>query len=249
MDLVKIFFDYEGTLIINNQVSQKGPFSLDWPRDAQFIVDTLKEKFTMNISEPNQNKLECIEITPNHFVIMFPQPQTINLAIPVVHTSSHYVNMKKYTVELGNTDEQTFFTIFSKQNDKVAFPLGIKVASPTITIQDNLIVLKDENVHFGYDPQNQIISFHKKYWNSLTPIQFRFLQLIQNKDFEQAASLLTFTTGPQALERYFGDFDIILNNYLDEQTIISVVQKTTSLYKKARNHKFSMDGGLIGNIQ
>ena len=250
MEFIRLVFDCQETVVINNQFTMTQAFYIDWPKDADVLVDNLGEKFLINVNN-NASKATIIQINPQHFIVQLPQIKQEEKELKIVFSATHYVNMKKYTVELANTGNETFFTIFSKQSEKFAIPLGVRVLSPQTSVERDKIILKDERIHLEYDPAKNTVVQNKKYWNNHTPLPFRFLQHIQNKEYEQAATLISFSTNPRALEKYFGEFEIILNNFLDDTSVLSVIPKPKSSgnHHKARNFRFTLEDGVIANIQ
>lgn len=77
------------------------------------------------------------------------------------------------------------------------------------------------------------------------PLQFYFLSLVQKGELEKARKLLGFEISVPALKKFFGEFDIILNNYLDCPKTFSILPKGERV---ARNLVFTIEGERIVDI-
>lgn len=82
-----------------------------------------------------------------------------------------------------------------------------------------------------------------KFENPSLPI--RFLSLIQDGEVAKARKLLGFEIGEDALRKWFGEFEILPNNYLGQSDVFSIVPKGKRI---ARNLKFEVSDALITNI-
>ena len=82
-----------------------------------------------------------------------------------------------------------------------------------------------------------------KFENPSLPI--KFLSLIQDGEVAKARKLLGFEIGEEALRKWFGDFEILPNNYLGQSDVFSIVPKGERV---ARNLKFEVSDALITNI-
>ena len=79
----------------------------------------------------------------------------------------------------------------------------------------------------------------------LHELPFAFLQCVQYGDLENARAMLSFDITDQSLRDYFGEFEVLLNNYLDEPNAVSVLPKDSDT---AKTFRFQIEGGKISNI-
>jgi len=229
MDLVRIVFEFDGTLSLNNDlVLHESPVAIDWVRGTSLLVNGA----LLDLNNATQ-------IKDNHFVVRLPSSAPIR----VTHASTHFVFPKRYVVEVGQTNNTTFFTIFSKETEKFAVDLGCVVGVPKVTLENNLVVLTDDAVRFAYDPANNKVMEHKVFLHESAPIPHRFLRHILNRDFDGARALLAFAPSNEQLAGFFGDFGVLLNNYLGDENIVSIVVGDTT-----KNLEFEIAGGVIQNI-
>ncbi|MCL2846237.1 MAG: hypothetical protein FWE38_00940 [Firmicutes bacterium] len=75
------------------------------------------------------------------------------------------------------------------------------------------------------------------------PPPIMFLQHVQFKEFESAKRMLGFDISDKLLTQFFGDFEILLNNYMDDKNVFSIVKKG-----QVQNLSFVIENGIIKNI-
>jgi len=121
--------------------------------------------------------------------------------------------------------------------------LSISATNPSILSQKETIIVESDNFSLIYNPKLQRIESYKIKELIEAPIPFLFLQHIKHKNFSAAQSLLSFDISNESLSQYFGSFDIILNNYLQDEAIISI--KTD---EAIRHFKFEIEKDKIINI-
>ncbi|MCL2850800.1 MAG: hypothetical protein FWE01_00345 [Firmicutes bacterium] len=247
MNLVRIIFELSTPMILNNELTVSTyPFAIDYPKDTDIVIDNMSERFifnTRNVTDDNASKYwDIIQI--NKELIVLRSHKDTNKKINIENTSSHFIFPKRYIVELGNDEKVTYFTIYSKQTDKVAINLGTVAINPGVMLERNTIILRSDNISFTYDPvQNKVLE-HKIFLHQSSPLPFRFLQHLKNKDLLEAQKLLAFKINLEKLESYFGNFEIILNNYLNQENLVTV--KTNGEIKTLH---FEIKDNLIQNIQ
>jgi len=147
-------------------------------------------------------------------------------------------------VEIGDGENTSFFTTYSNKENKFAVDLGVKVDNPTVKLQDNKIVVEGDGLSFIYNPTSNSVVSHKKNYKDGSPLPFVFLQCLKNKEFEKARKMLAFNIDEKSLGEYFGDFEILLNNYLGDENVFSIVQKGA-----VKNLRFGVKDGLIQNVE
>lgn len=76
-------------------------------------------------------------------------------------------------------------------------------------------------------------------------VPFLFLESVRRGELERARKHLGFDISDQNLKEYFGEFEILVNNYLGEDNVFSVLPKNT---KAAKNFVFQIVDGKIANI-
>ena len=76
-------------------------------------------------------------------------------------------------------------------------------------------------------------------------LPFAFLQCVQYGDYENARGLLSFDITDTQLRDYFGEFEVLLNNYLDTPTTVSILPKGSNT---AKNFSFEIKDSKITNI-
>jgi len=244
MDLVRIVLEFDAPIVLNNELTvAQFPFALDWVRGADLMIDTFKERVVFNSTNKEHNGMEVLAVNANLFIIR--PMQTRDKKLQVVYASSHFIFPRRYIVELGNDVNSTFFTVYSRQSEKIAFNLGIKVsANPSVFLENNKIILRDKFVSFIYDPVSNKVTEHRVLYDTGTPMPFLFLQHLKNGDVVQAKKMLGFNIKNDQLKKYFGKFEILLNNYLGEEDVFSI--KTAEGVKSLR---FRLNGDVIENIE
>jgi hypothetical protein len=80
-------------------------------------------------------------------------------------------------------------------------------------------------------------------------VGFAFLQCVQHGDFTGASALLDFPVSPDHLRSYFGDFEILLNNYQNDPRIISIIPKNAKQFACADNVLFEVTNNKITNLK
>jgi len=244
-NFVRIIFEHSGSLILNNELTiTEFPFAMDYPATADLVVDTLDDKFVFNASRlPQQNNHFFLQVNPNHFIIKI-QKNERGRVLKVIHASTHFIFPKRYVVEIGEGESISFFTTYSNKENKFAVDLGVKIDNPNVTLKDNKILLKSDGLSFAFDPLSNNVVWHKKYFKDGSPLPFIFLQCLKNKEFDKARKMLAFNIDEQGLRGYFGEFDILLNNYLGDENIFSIVQGGV-----VKNLRFEVKDGLIHNVE
>ncbi|MCL2755547.1 MAG: hypothetical protein FWE45_00655 [Firmicutes bacterium] len=245
MEFIKLIFEHTGTLVINNEVTvTEFPYSMNWFDGADLVVDTLQERFVFNTQSTLPNDTcRIFEINPNHYVIRI-EKKAAERILQVTHASTHFIFPKRYIVEIGQGNDTSFFTIYTNKENRFAVDLGVKINNPNVVLENNKIVIKDELLSFAFDPSSNTVTWHRRYFKSGTPIPFVFLQYLQNGEYSKARSMLAFNIDEQGLEKYFGKFEILLNNYLQDENIFSIIQG-----KKVKNLRFEIEGAMIQNVE
>ncbi|MCL2570292.1 MAG: hypothetical protein FWE16_03745 [Firmicutes bacterium] len=251
MDSIRLIFESDETIIINNDlVVHDFPFAMDWFTNADLIIqlaNKLHPKFitqlTLNTNHLDKFPHTIYQITPKLFLIKL-KTQQISNTLKVTHTSTHFIFPKRYTVEIAQNENSSFFTIFSKKHDKFAVCLDTIVQNPNISLQDNKIVLTDSNIHFVYCPAHNRVEKHLKKPFKHAPLQLMFLQHILFDEYSKARKLLSFDISETSLRNYFGNFEILLNNYLGDQNIVTIIKEN-----KPQNLRFEIQNNMIINIQ
>jgi len=245
-NFTRIIFEHSGTIVLNNELTvTKFPFAIDYPVGADLVIDTLDEKFVFNPSSPhlNDSNHKVLKIKHNLYVIKIERKDSEKI-LRVIHASSHFIFPKRYVVEIGEGEHTSFFTIHSNKENKFAVDLGITLNNPSTTLQDNKIVINERGLSFIFDPQENKVLKHTKSFGDEIPLPFKFLQYLQNQEYDKASKLLSFETSDHALREYFGNFDILLNNYLQDANILSIIQNGV-----VKNLKFSIQDGKIQNVE
>lgn len=76
-------------------------------------------------------------------------------------------------------------------------------------------------------------------------VPFLFLESVRRGDYERARQVLSFHISDHKLKEYFGDFEILVNNYLGHENIFSILPKDSDI---AKNFVFEIIDGKIANI-
>jgi hypothetical protein len=76
-------------------------------------------------------------------------------------------------------------------------------------------------------------------------VPFMFLECVRRGDFERARKFLSFEIGDKQLKDYFGEFEILVNNYLERDDVFSILQKGS---ETAKSFVFEIVDGKIKNI-
>lgn len=232
MEIIRIVLEFDGKVTVNNDlVLEESPAAIDWFRDCDLVI-----------SGKAMTQADMLEINPHHFILDLKKsssPQTLK----VTHASTHFIFPRRFVVEVGHGESTSFFTIFAKESDKFAVDLEAPVTEPKVTLENSQITLRDKNVLFRYDPLTNKVLEHKVFLSEESPLPFRFLQHIRNGEFERARELLNFSPSDEQLKGYFGKFDVLLNNYLEDESIVSIVQGG-----KVKNLRFEIVDGKIDNI-
>ena len=250
MDLIRIIFEFTNPIVLNNEMTvSEFPFALDYPRGSELVVDNLSEKFILNVGAKEtgnetttHSKFEVLKITDDVFIVR--GKSVVDKKLHVIHASSHFLFPRRYIVELGNDVDTTYFTIYSRQTDKIAINLGIKVENAGILMESGKIILRADNISFTYNPTANMVEEHKLHYSPGTPIPFIFLQHLKNGDFSLAKKMLGFKISDNQIKNYFGKFEMLLNNYLDDESLVSIRTKDG-----VRNLRFHIKGDIIENIE
>ena len=72
-----------------------------------------------------------------------------------------------------------------------------------------------------------------------------FLESVRRADYDRARRYLTFEISDKQLREYFGEFEILVNNYLGREDVFSILPKGA---EAAKNFLFEVEGGRIRNI-
>lgn len=76
-------------------------------------------------------------------------------------------------------------------------------------------------------------------------VPFLFLESVRRGDYERARKVLNFHINDQKLKEYFGDFEILVNNYLGHENVFSILPKDSDI---AKNFVFEIVDAKIANI-
>ena len=77
-------------------------------------------------------------------------------------------------------------------------------------------------------------------------LPFAFLQCVQYGDFENARAMLSFEITDAHLREYFGEYEVLINNYLGDPELVSILPAGADA---ARTFKFQIRNGKIINIE
>jgi len=75
------------------------------------------------------------------------------------------------------------------------------------------------------------------------PVQFMFLYHVKNIEYDIARTLLSFKISDQGLENFFGTFEILLNNYLNNPNKVTILQNGVP-----KTLTFEIQNNVIQNI-
>lgn len=76
-------------------------------------------------------------------------------------------------------------------------------------------------------------------------IPFAFLQCLSVGDYTNARKLLNFEISDEQLKQYFGEFEVLLNNYLEQPNLYSVLMRDGSV----KTFTVGIEYGKITNIK
>jgi len=76
-------------------------------------------------------------------------------------------------------------------------------------------------------------------------VSFLFLESVRRGDFDRARTYLNFHISDENLKNYFGEFEILVNNYLGREDVFSVLPKNSEV---AKNFVFEIKDEKIANI-
>ena len=76
-------------------------------------------------------------------------------------------------------------------------------------------------------------------------VPFLFLESVRRGDCDRARKYLGFHISDANLKNYFGEFEILVNNYLNSPDVFSILPKNTAA---AKNFVFQIIDGKIANI-
>jgi hypothetical protein len=77
-------------------------------------------------------------------------------------------------------------------------------------------------------------------------VPFLFLESVRRGDFERARKYLGFDISDENLKNYFGEFEILANNYLGREDVFSILPKNSTT---AKNFVFEIVDDKIANIK
>ena len=80
---------------------------------------------------------------------------------------------------------------------------------------------------------------------STVELPFAFLQCVQYGDYENAREMLAFDISDEQLKEYFGEFEVLINNYLNEEGVVSVLPVGSNI---AKTFNFQIENKKIINI-
>ena len=242
MKIVRIVFEGKGKIILNNSLVMDGGGAVDWFHGVDMLVDTLDNRFVLNTNNLEAVPCQVVHVQDNLYIIRVGSRAGGGLR--VLHSSSHTIGQKKYWVELAGGEDSAFFTVSSKGDIKSAVDLGTGLVVPSVTVKEGKIVLQDTHLLFVYNPSNVQVEVHQHIVTH-APLQFLFLYAVKNGEWDKAKGYLAFNINQEQLKKYFGDFDIILNNYLGNAGVVSLLPKGET---KTKNYKFEITNGRIANI-
>ena len=75
------------------------------------------------------------------------------------------------------------------------------------------------------------------------PLPFMFLQHVRKKEYALAKKLLGFDISEKGLKDYFGDFELLLNNYLEDENLVSIIKGG-----QVQTLRFVVEAGTIVNL-
>jgi len=145
------------------------------------------------------------------------------------------VNSIKYVIEYDGT------LLVNKEYVADKFPLCIE------WFADNDLILEPgefQKIKISKDVYILRKGIQKKGKTDIVP--FMFLDCVRRGEFERARKYLGFNISDKNLKSYFGEFEILVNNYLERDDVFSVLPKGT---ETAKNFIFEMVEGKITNIK
>ena len=145
------------------------------------------------------------------------------------------MNSIKYVIEYDGT------LLVNKEYVADKFPLCIE------WFADNDLILEPgefQKIKISKDVYILRKGIQKKGKTDIVP--FMFLDCVRRGEFERARKYLGFNISDKNLKSYFGEFEILVNNYLERDDVFSVLPKGT---ETAKNFIFEMVEGKITNIK
>jgi len=251
METIRLIFESTTPIIINNKLHVDSfPFALDWFKNANLPELSVAQGSKQLIEQCSEiNNVKQAPTSPVYKIFDISSSlkliQIISLPekLTITQTASFFIFPKRYVVELGSDNHTSYFTIYSKSTDKLAINLNTKTGPCELKQENGKIILTASNLHFIFNPASNRVEQNKKNLHS-APIPFIFLNHLKNKDFDSAKKLLSFNISDKALSEYFGEFNILLNNYLNIPNVFSITQGDT-----VKNLTFTLENNKITNIE
>jgi len=144
------------------------------------------------------------------------------------------VNLIKYIIEYDGT------LLINKEFSAKEFPLCLE------WFEGNDLVLEPgdfQKVRITNDTFILRKGISKKGKTDIVP--FLFLESVRRGDFDRARKYLTFHISDENLKNYFGEYEILVNNYLGRDDVFSVLPKNGDTVK---NFVFEIKDEKIANI-
>jgi len=242
MKMLRFAIEFDGTIILNNEYkSDVSPVVIDWFDGVDLVIDNIEQKFVFNNHNLSALPFQVLEVTPG-LLILRPKKQGQAL---VKQTHSFFIFPKKYTVQIADA-QTTFFTIFDKGGERFALDLGRIVHDPKVEARNNNITLDADGISLVYNPHNNVLEKfdREETHHASDSLPATFLKHVRNRSYESAKKLLGFELHESHLEKYFGRFEILRNNYLQNPNIVSIIQNG-----KVRNVIFTMNNNIISNLE
>jgi hypothetical protein len=257
VNLVTFVIEYDGKVIINNEytvaVGKNAPIFVTWFVGSDFIVEA-EEKIIINTDKMESADLcdaKIVFIEPDIYIIRLGKTKTAEDDLTIAASETISLGMRKYFVDVAKGSDTTFLTC-SGRDQRYALDLCCVVTEYKIDITDGDIVLhgKTENgkVMARLNPASGDVSRHVVTYNT-TCLPFMFLQRVQLKEYDAARELLSFFISDRQIENFFGDFEIVLNNYLNDENMFSIIPRNENNFVRAKNLVFDISGGVIQNIK
>ena len=239
MKMLRYVIEFDGTIILNNEyTATASPVVIDWFDGVDLIIDDLQQRKIIN----NKNLGDdAIVITESLVIIRTKR----HIEATVKQTHSMFIFPKKYTVQIADAGT-TFFTIHDKGGERFALDLGVLLTEPKVESKNNKVEIVADGFHLIYDPHNNVVEkLHRAEFHHPTDsVPTAFLKRVKNKDFDSAKKFLSFDIHDSHLEKYFGEFELLQENYLHNPNIVTIIQGG-----KARNITFTLNGNLISNLE
>ena len=204
-------------------------------RLVKYIIEynekvTINNEYTVNVEK---NRPLLLEWFADNEIIVHPAGQTIKIDESTFIVRSRAENKENKTETKINKDEKV---TIQKLNTVLGHVKITKYKKDVVT-ESYIAIQNQSNNNF------QLSTFNFQLSDIELPIAF--LQCVQYGDFENARAMLSFDISDTHLRDYFGDFEVLINNYLDQPELVSILPAGSDT---ARTFRFQIQKGKISNI-